>query len=95
VTSILATVLALAGRPLSSKADPTVLDDLHRLVEPATMGDPMRPLAVGVQEPREAGGGPAGDEPCHPPGNINFRHSIAAVSWSIPTLTQPAFAAMS
>ena len=33
-----------AGRPLSSKADPTVLKHLHELVEPATMGDPMRPL---------------------------------------------------
>ena len=33
-----------AGRPLLSKADPTVLKDLRRLVEPATMGDPMRPL---------------------------------------------------
>ena len=33
-----------AGRPLSSLADPTVLDDLRCLVEPATMGDPMRPL---------------------------------------------------
>jgi hypothetical protein len=32
------------GRPLSSNADPTVLEDLERLVEPATMGDPMRPL---------------------------------------------------
>src|SRR5271154_6508489 len=33
-----------AGRPPSSQADPTVLDDLRRLVESATMGDPMRPL---------------------------------------------------
>src|SRR5438105_12478800 len=33
-----------AGRPPASKADPTVLEDLRRLVEPATMGDPMRPL---------------------------------------------------
>ena len=41
-----------AGRPLSSKADPTVLDDLHRLVEPATMGDPMRPL-LWVSKSRE------------------------------------------
>jgi len=32
------------GRLLTSKADPTVLDDLRALVEPATMGDPMRPL---------------------------------------------------
>ena len=36
-----------AGRPLSSKADPTVLDDLRRLVEPATMGDPMREVDPG------------------------------------------------
>ena len=41
-----------AGRRLSSKADPTVLDDLHRLVEPATMGDPMRPL-LWVSKSRE------------------------------------------
>ena len=30
-----------AGRPRSSKADPTVLDDLRRLVESATMGGPL------------------------------------------------------
>ncbi len=41
-----------AGRPLSSKADPTVLDDLRGLVEPATMGDPMRPL-LWVSKSRE------------------------------------------
>jgi tryptophan synthase beta subunit len=35
-----------AGRPPSSKADATRLDDLRDLVEPATMGDPMRPLCV-------------------------------------------------
>ena len=41
-----------AGRPLSSKADPTMLEDLHRLVEPATMGDPVRPL-LWVSKSRE------------------------------------------
>lgn len=41
-----------AGRPLLSKADPTVLEDLRRLVEPATMGDPMRPL-LWVSKSRE------------------------------------------
>jgi Rhodopirellula transposase DDE domain len=41
-----------AGRPPSSKADPTVLDDLRRLVESATMGDPMRPL-LWVSKSRE------------------------------------------
>jgi len=41
-----------AGRPPTSKADPTVLDDLRRLVEPATMGDPMRPL-LWVSKSRE------------------------------------------
>src|SRR5664280_2370978 len=41
-----------AGRPRSSKADPTVLDDLRRLVESATMGDPMRPL-LWVSKSRE------------------------------------------
>ena len=30
-------------KPLSER-DPTLLDDLQRLAEPATMGDPMRPL---------------------------------------------------
>ena len=32
------------GRHLITEADATLLDDLKRLVEPATMGDPMRPL---------------------------------------------------
>jgi hypothetical protein len=30
-------------RPLSAR-DPSVLDDLRRLIEPVTLGDPMRPL---------------------------------------------------
>jgi len=33
-----------AGRPPVTAHDPTLLDDLERLLEPATMGDPMRPL---------------------------------------------------
>ena len=41
-----------AGRPLATKADPTMLDDLRRLVEPATMGDPIRPL-LWVSKSRE------------------------------------------
>ena len=41
-----------AGRPTSSMADPTVLTDLRGLVEPATMGDPMRPL-LWVSKSRE------------------------------------------
>jgi hypothetical protein len=41
-----------AGRPASSEADPTVLEDLRRLVEPATMGDPTRPL-LWVSKSRE------------------------------------------
>ena len=41
-----------AGRPASSEADPTVPEDLRRLVEPATMGDPMRPL-LWVSKSRE------------------------------------------
>jgi hypothetical protein len=32
------------GCPTLVEKDPTLLDDLLRLVEPATMGDPMRPL---------------------------------------------------
>ena len=33
-----------SGRHALTVTDPTLLDDLRRLVEPATMGDPMRPL---------------------------------------------------
>src|SRR5271167_2918362 len=33
-----------AGRPAITTKDPTLLDDLRQLLEPATMGDPMRPL---------------------------------------------------
>ncbi len=40
------------GRHPTSTADPTVLEDLRRLVEPATMGDPMRPL-LWVSKSRE------------------------------------------
>lgn len=32
------------GRPTLTETDPTLLEDLRQLVEPATMGDPMRPL---------------------------------------------------
>jgi hypothetical protein len=40
------------GRPLSSTTQPSMLDDLRGLVEPATMGDPMRPL-LWVSKSRE------------------------------------------
>jgi hypothetical protein len=33
-----------SGRAPLTTADPTLLEDLRRLVEPATMGDPTRPL---------------------------------------------------
>jgi len=33
-----------SGRPALTVADPALLDDLRRVLEPATMGDPMRPL---------------------------------------------------
>jgi hypothetical protein len=33
-----------SGRPTLTKKDPTLLEALRQLVEPATMGDPMRPL---------------------------------------------------
>ncbi len=33
-----------AGRPAIKEADPTIIEDLKTIVEPATMGDPMRPL---------------------------------------------------
>src|SRR5271168_4706494 len=32
------------GGPTLIEKDPTLLDDLRQLVEPTTMGDPMRPL---------------------------------------------------
>ena len=32
------------GRRAKSESDPTLVDDLKRLVEPATLGDPVRPL---------------------------------------------------
>ena len=32
------------GSPRLATKDPTLLVDLERLLEPATMGDPMRPL---------------------------------------------------
>jgi DNA-binding phage protein len=35
---------ASGGRPSLMKTDPTLLEDLQRLIEPATLGDPMRPL---------------------------------------------------
>src|SRR5271170_7835297 len=33
-----------SGRHALTATDPTLLDDLGRLLEPATMGDPLRPL---------------------------------------------------
>jgi Rhodopirellula transposase DDE domain len=33
-----------SGRPCLPLTDPTLLDDLRQLLEPATVGDPMRPL---------------------------------------------------
>jgi hypothetical protein len=33
-----------SGRPSLTETDPTLLENLGRLLEPATMGDPMRPL---------------------------------------------------
>ena len=32
------------GRPSLTQTDPTLLEDLQRLLEPATLGDPMRLL---------------------------------------------------
>jgi Rhodopirellula transposase DDE domain len=40
------------GRPPLRQSDPAVLEDLRRLVEPATVGDPMRPL-LWVSKSRE------------------------------------------
>jgi hypothetical protein len=39
------------GRPLLTQTDPTLLDDLRGLLDSTTLGDPMRPLLLGVQEP--------------------------------------------
>jgi hypothetical protein len=33
-----------SGRPALTSKDTTLLEDLHKLLEPATMGDPMRPF---------------------------------------------------
>jgi hypothetical protein len=41
-----------AGRPPSSTSNPAMLEDLRGLVQPATMGDPMRPL-LWVSKSRE------------------------------------------
>ena len=41
-----------AGRPALSQSNPAMLEDLRRLVEPATLGDPMRPL-LWVSKSRE------------------------------------------
>ena len=40
------------GRPALIAAEPAMLEDLRGLVEPATMGDPMRPL-LWVSKSRE------------------------------------------
>ena len=40
------------GRPTLTETDPTLLEDLRRVLEPATMGDPMRPL-MWVSKSRE------------------------------------------
>jgi hypothetical protein len=40
------------GRPALARSDPAVLEDLRGLVEPATVGDPMRPL-LWVSKSRE------------------------------------------
>lgn len=41
-----------SGRPLLTERDPSLLEDLRRLVEPATVGDPVRPL-LWVSKSRE------------------------------------------
>ena len=41
-----------AGRPLASKAEPTVLEDTRRLVEPATLGDPRHRRGDGDRQHR-------------------------------------------
>src|SRR5579872_4883629 len=33
-----------SGRPALTVTDPTLLEDLRHILEPATIGDPMRPL---------------------------------------------------
>ena len=41
-----------AGRPLLTQEDPTLLQDLQRLVDPTTRGDPMSPLLWTCQSTR-------------------------------------------
>ena len=44
------------GWPHLSSPDATLLKDLRSVIEPATLGDPMGPAAVGVEKPRQGGG---------------------------------------
>jgi len=45
------------GSPRLTTRDPTLLEHLQRLLEPATNGRSDAALAMGVQEPRQAGDG--------------------------------------
>ncbi len=51
------------GRRSLASQDATLREDLRRIVEPATLGDPVRPRLVGVEEPRQAGRRVARDGP--------------------------------
>jgi hypothetical protein len=48
-----------AGRKALVEADPKLVEDLARLVDPATLGDPEPAVAVDLEERVEAGGGVA------------------------------------
>jgi hypothetical protein len=43
-----------AGRKALTEADPTLVGDLEALLEPATRGDPQRPLRLDVKERGQA-----------------------------------------
>ncbi len=51
------------GGPLLTTKDPTLLADLQRLLEPATMGDPMRPLVWVSKSHEKPGDGASPDGP--------------------------------
>ena len=73
-----------AGRPTATAKDPTLLDDLRQLLEPATMGDPMR-LLRWVQKSRQAGNGAARDGPQ----GQRFKHTEAVGAVAVSPSRQP------
>src|SRR5271166_4848700 len=74
-----------SGRHALTVTDPTLLEDLRRLLEPATMGDPVRPLLLGLEKPREAGSGAV----CDGTPDWQEQHSKAARPAEVPPAGEP------